>query len=93
MGTLFRRVTTRQPPQFLFMGIEIRKIFMPSDMIPMDMRGNSRNQLVCQLHHLIINITDPKPRIDQQTPPGTIQQITMCFLPMPVFADDISILI
>ena len=32
--------------------IEIRKVLMPSDMISMDMRGNSRNRLVCQLHHL-----------------------------------------
>ncbi len=66
---------------------------MAANMIPVNVGGYCGNRLVGQRHDLLIDITDAKPGINQQTMFRAIQEITMRFLPVAVFTDDIRFLV
>ncbi len=60
---------------------------MSADMIPVNMRRNRSNSLICQLFNLRRNIADAKPRVDQQRTVISFKEIAVRFFPMTVFAD------
>jgi len=64
---------------------------MSSDMVPMNMGGNGGNGFVRQLFYLFGNVADAKPGVNQQASTVSVQKVTVCFFPMPVFADDVCI--
>ena len=53
------REAAGQPVQLLLMGAELRKIFMPADVVPVDMGGHSRDRPVRQLFHFLMDVAEP----------------------------------
>jgi hypothetical protein len=73
------------------MGVEIRKVFVATDMVPMDMGRHGGDRLVGQLSHFVIDVADAEAGVDEECSIRAPEQITMRFFPMPVFAYDMGI--
>ncbi|MPM98078.1 hypothetical protein SDC9_145259 [bioreactor metagenome] len=60
------RKFTVEPVQFVRMGIELREITVPSDMVPVNMRCDCDDRFACQLHNLFMDIAYTQSGIDKQ---------------------------
>ena len=84
-----KRELAVQPRQLGFVSVKIGEVFMPADVIPMDMRGDGGDVFIGQFADLLVNIADPEPRIDQETALAAYQEIAVRFLPMAILAYNI----
>ena len=80
-----------QPVQFRPMGVKIRVIAVAADVVPMDVGRHGGHREIGQFFDLVRNIADAKAGVDQQAAVCAVEKITVGFLPVAVFADNVGI--
>ena len=80
-----------EPGQLRFMGVKVRVVAVPADVVPVDMGGHRRHRAPGQSSHHRRDIADAQPCVNEQSAVPAVEQITVGLLPVAVFADDIGI--
>ena len=69
------------------MGVEVGEVFVPADVVPVDVGGYGGGGLVRQPPDLLVNVAKPQPGVDEQGAVRTGEEVTVRLLPVAVFAD------
>ena len=80
-----------EPGQLRLVGVKVRVVAVPADVVPVDMGGHRRHRAPGQRRHHRRDIADAQPRVNEQSAVPAVEQITVGLLPVAVFADDIGI--
>ena len=80
-----------EPGQLRCMGVKVRVVAVPADVVPVDMGGHRRHRAPGQRSHHRRDIADAQPRVNEQGAVPAVEQIAVGLLPVAVFADDIGI--
>ena len=80
-----------EPGQLRFMGVKVRVVAVPADVVPVDVGGHRRHRAPGQRSHHRGDITDAQACVNEQGAVPAVEQIAVGLLPVAVFADDIGI--
>ena len=80
-----------EPGQLRLVGVKVRVVAVPADVVPVDVGGHRRHRAPGQRRHHRGNITDAQACVNEQGAVSAVEQIAVSFLPVAVFADDIGV--
>ena len=80
-----------EPGQLRLVGVKVRVVAVPADVVPVDMGGHRRHRAPGQSSHHRRDMADAQACVNEQGAVSAIEQIAVGLLPVAVFADDIGV--
>ena len=80
-----------EPGQLGFVGVKVRIVAVPADVVPVDVGGHRRHRSLGQSRHHRGDIADAQTCVNEQGAVSAVEQIAVGLLPVAVFADDIGV--
>lgn len=80
-----------EPGQLRLVGVKVRVVAVPADVVPVDVGGHRRHRAPGQRRHRRGDIADAQACVNEQGAVPAVEQIAVGLLPVAVFANDIGI--